>query len=185
MKLGISLFSAGVLALAALSPAVAAENIYLAWPGVIGSSQVARLQGTIPLKSYSQSFVNAGTVTTPGKTTCGAITITKQTDSASTSFLMAGFKTTIIPKLTVYFTDSSSTSASLVIPVQIVLLDAAVFSVNQSVDTTVGNITTLNETITLKATTFEVTYSPILANGSLGPAEKFGWNCATNSAVAF
>jgi len=187
MKTGIAI-SAGLLALAA-STSVLAENIFLTWPGVNGSSVEPKYINAIPLRSYSQSFVKPVSLGQPGagsgKTSCGVVTIIKQTDSSSTAFLTNGVIGTVIPKLTVNFTNPASGPNVTVSPVQIVLLNSYVTSVDQAVDTALANTSTLNETITLQASTIEVTYAPLDANGRFLAPQKFGWSCVLNQAVHF
>jgi type VI protein secretion system component Hcp len=192
MKFEISAVTAGFFALAFAAPDLAhAQNIYLSWPGVPGSAVVAALpglNGTIPLKTYKQGF-NGPNVTTVGqqfKIDCGTVIITKPTDGSSTSFLTKTMTAvTAIPKLTFTFTNPGSVAGTLFVPVQIVLLNAYVTGVSQTVDASVATAPLLIDSISLLATTIEATYIPLLANGTAGTAQKFGWNCAMNTSVTF
>jgi hypothetical protein len=167
----------------------------LSWPGVVGSAvipTVPSVTGAILLKTYGQSFINNNMVPTSGVPTtfklptCGPIGITKPTDVTTASFLASIVALRpVIPKLTVTFTAPGSTAGTVVVPVQIVLLNAQIVGLSQAVDTQVGSTAALSDSISLLATTFEVTYTPQLANGALGTAQKFGWNCVAGTPVAF
>jgi hypothetical protein len=194
MNLGISAVTAGLLALAVAVPSTAlADSIYLTWPGVTGTAvipTVPSVTGAILLKSYGQSFVNNNPdingITTSYVPTCKPIGITKATDGTSGSILTTMFSTRpIIPSLTITFTTAGAIAGSVVAPVKIVLLNAEVVGFNQSVDAPVGNIASLTDSMSVLASTFEVTYTPQLANGTTGTPQKFGWNCITGTAVAY
>lgn len=74
---------------------------------------------------------------------------------------------------------------STIVPVTIVLLNVQMVGVTQAVDSSGGNVGTLNDSISMSATTFEVIYTPLLADGTMESPQKIGWNCVSGSPVVF
>src|SRR5205807_9436441 len=75
----------------------ATTDLFLTWPGVIGTSNAAGHAGDIVITSYSQNASNtASSASTAGKAVCGQVTVTKHIDSTSPVFLgmvLAGKRT--------------------------------------------------------------------------------------------
>lgn len=193
MTFRLSLSAAGAFAavLACMAPTAArADAIYLIWPGVVGTETIPTapsVSGAIALNTYGQSFSNpyAGFQTVTPKFQCNGITLSKQADGTTASFVSAMLKITTIPKLTVRFTTPGVIAGTTFVPVEIVVLNAQIVRVSQSIDASAGGTATLNDSVKLLATTFEVTSAAQTPTGATTSISKFGWNCVSGVAVPF
>lgn len=175
------------IGVAAIAPAMA-NSIFLKIPGVTGPVTNAAFVGDIQLTAYSQGFTDPATVAASGgaaagKTTCGAINITKLVDSTSPDFLQYVARGVGIPSATIYFLGSANGITPANTPYTIVLSNVRVVSITQgdTVSHTAG--LGITENISMVAEKFQFTYRSVSPDGSVGKVETFGWDCATNSAT--
>jgi type VI secretion system secreted protein Hcp len=156
----------------------AANELFLTWPGIIGSSTVQGHVGDIELLSYSQNASNTANQDSTGRggtAICGQITITKRIDSTSPIFLgmvLSGRRTS--GPVTITFAKSVQDTTFYTVA----LRDVLPTSITQSDSTGPEKIT---ETIVMSAVKFLFTFTPQLPNGSFGTPVTFGWDCSTNS----
>jgi type VI secretion system secreted protein Hcp len=161
--------------------AQAATDLFLTWPGIIGSSTVQGHVGDIELLSYSQNASNTANPDSTGKggggkAICGQITITKRLDSSSPVFLgMVLSERITTGPVTVTFAKSGDAKDTTFYTVR--LRDVFPTSITQSDS---PGADTIIETIVLAARQFVFTFTPQLPNGSFGTPVSFGWDCATN-----
>jgi type VI secretion system Hcp family effector len=161
--------------------AQAATDLFLTWPGIIGSSTVQGHVGDIELLSYSQNASNTANPDSTGKggggkAICGQITITKRLDSSSPVFLgMVLSERITAGPVTVTFAKSGNARDTTFYTVR--LRDVVPTSITQSDS---PGADTIIETIVLAARQFVFTFTPQLPNGSFGTPVSFGWDCATN-----
>ena len=175
------------IGVAAIAPAMA-NSIFLKIPGVTGPVTNAAFAGDIELTAYSQGFTDPATVATgggagTGKTTCGAINITKAVDSTSADFLRYVTSGVGIQSATIYFLGSAHGTSPATAPYTIVLSHVRVISITQgdTVSHTAG--LGITENISMIAETFQFTYTAVNPDGTAGKVETFGWDCATNRAT--
>lgn len=180
-----------ILALA-MPVAAFAQNAYLVRsdlprnsPGTVVVSTVPATYGAFPVISFSQSFSRSVNGSALDKPQCGNVVIRKPTDVSSVGYLLKAVGNTAIPAVTLFYTTPGATAGTVVVPVKVVLRNVFVAEVTQGDDTAASNVVKLNDLIQLSATTFEVTQTQVLANGTLGSVAKFGWNCVLNTSVAF
>lgn len=181
-----AIVAAGI-GVAAIAPAMA-NSIFLKIPGVTGPVTHAAFVGDIQLTAYSQGFTDPATVASgggggSGKTTCGAINITKLVDSTSPDFLQYVTRGVAIPSATIYFLGSANGTTTANVPYTIVLGKVRVISVEQgdTVSHTAG--LGITENISMVAETFQFTYKSVNPDGTVGKTETFGWDCLTNRAT--
>ena len=175
------------ISVAAIAPAVA-NDIFLKIQGVTGPVTNAAFMGDIQLTAYSQGFTDPATVAATGgagagKTTCGAINITKAVDSTSPDFLQYVTRGVGIPSATIYFLGSANGTTPANVPYTIVLSHVRVISITQgdTVSHTAG--LGITENISMLAEQFQFTYRSVSPDGAVGKVETFGWDCATNRAT--
>jgi type VI secretion system secreted protein Hcp len=159
----------------------AATDIFLTWPGIIGSSTVQGHLGDIELLSYSQNASNTANPDSTGRggagrAICGRITITKRIDSTSPVFLgmVLSGRVTAGPVIITFAKSGDATDTTFY---TVSLRRVVPTSITQSEGT---GADTIIETIVLEATQFVFTFTPQLATGSFGTPVTFGWDCATN-----
>ena len=175
------------MSVAAVAPAVA-NDIFLKIPNVTGPVTNSGFAGDIQLTAYSQGFTDPATVAgsggaSTGKTTCGAINITKAVDSTSPDFLQYVTRGIAIPSATIYFLGSVNGKAPTSVPYTIVLTNVRVVSIMQgdTVSHTAG--LGITENISMIAERFQFTYRTVSPDGAVGKVETFGWDCATDRAT--
>jgi type VI protein secretion system component Hcp len=176
------------LGLSLTTGARAATDLFLTWPGIVGTSQVKGHQGDIELVSYTQSASNIptspgngpGTGRTQATPVCGQITIMKRVDQTSPVFLgmVLSGNVTAGPVIFTFAKAGSSTPDTTYYTVS--LRKVIPTSITQS--DSLGD-DAITETIVLAASQFVFTYTPQLANGSSGTPVSFGWDCVTNKAL--
>jgi len=169
--------------------AQAATDLFLTWPGIVGTSQVKGHQGDIELVSYTQTASNipvspgtgkgAGPPTQPTPI-CGQITIMKRVDQTSPVFLgmVLSGNTTPGPVIFTFAKAGSSTPDTTYYTVS--LRNVIPVSITQS--DSLGD-DTITETIVVMASQFVFTYTPQLPTGGPGTPVSFGWDCVTNRAL--
>ena len=178
------------LGLSWTTTARAATDLFLTWPGIVGTSQAAGHKGDIELLSYSQNASGPGVsgsgkqqTTTPA--TCGQITIKKVIDTTSPVFLgkvLSGQVTTGSPA-PVVFTFAhppGNAGAQDVTFYTVTLRNVVPTSITQS--DSFGDDTVV-ETIVLMASQFVFTFTPQLPTGGSGAPITSGWDCANNRAL--
>jgi type VI secretion system secreted protein Hcp len=175
--------AAGV-GIAAIAPAMA-NSILLKLPGVTGPVTNSAFAGDIELTAYSQGFTDPATLSAgggagSGKTTCGAINITKLVDSTSPDFLQYVTRGMGIPSATIYFLGSANGATPGSVPYTIVLTNVRVVSITQGDTVSHGSALGITESISMIAEKFQFTYRSASADGSAGKVETFGFDCATN-----
>jgi type VI protein secretion system component Hcp len=168
------------LGVVAIAPAMA-NSIFLKIPGVTGPVTHAAFVGDIELTAYSQGFTDPASLVSnggagEGKTTCGAINITKAVDSTSPDFLQYVTRGMGIPSATIYFLGSANGATPANVPYTIVLTNVRVVSITQG--DTVSHTSGLG--ITENISMIAGSVSP---NGAVGKVETFGWDCSTNRAT--
>jgi type VI secretion system Hcp family effector len=175
------------ISVAAIAP-VMANSIFLKIPGVTGPVTNAAFVGDIQLTAYSQGFTDPATAATGsgasgGKTTCGAINITKAVDSTSPDFLQYVTRGMGIPSATIYFLGSANGATAANVPYSIVLTNVRVISITQgdTVSHTAG--LGITENISMVAEKFQFTYRSVSPDGAVGKVETFGWDCVANRAT--
>jgi type VI secretion system Hcp family effector len=185
IKRAVAALLVGGAGLAAVSPSFA-NSIYLKLPNVTGPVTNRVFLGDILLHAYSQGFTDPAAATGgsggagAGKVSCGAISIVKSIDSTSPDFLRYVTMGTNIASATIYFVGSAASSTQTV-PYTITLTNVHVTSIVQG--DTASNTSSLGitENISMVAEKFQFSYRPLNPDGSLGAAETYGWNCASNS----
>ena len=182
-RLRSAVLAAGI-GIAAIAPAMA-NSIFLKIPGVIGPVTNAGFQGDIQLTAYSQGFSDPATLGTGaggggGKTTCGAISITKMVDSTSPDFLQYVTRGVAIPSATIYFIGNTNGNAPAGVSYTVVLTNVIVTSITQGDTVSHTSGLGMTENISMIAEKFQFTYRSASADGSAGKVETFGFDCATN-----
>ena len=175
------------LGAAAITPAMA-NSIFLKIPGVTGPVTNAAFVGDIELTAYSQGFTDPAMLSASGgagagKTTCGAINITKMVDSTSPDFLQYVARGVGIPSATIYFLGSANGAGAANVPYTIVLTNVRVVSITQGDTVSHTSGLGITENISMVAEKFQFTYRSVGTNGAVGKTETFSWDCATNSAT--
>jgi type VI secretion system secreted protein Hcp len=170
--------------------AQAATNLFLTWPGIIGTSTVQGHVGDIELLAYSQNASNTPPRNLGGgpgggggrggaNAICGQINILKRVDSTSPVFLGMVLSGSVTPgPVTVTFANSASTTVNNFYTVS--LRNVVPTSITQSDSQGADAIT---ESIVLTASQFVFTFTPQLPNGSFGTPVTFGWDCANNRQI--
>jgi type VI protein secretion system component Hcp len=186
IKRAVAALLVGGAGLAAVSPSFA-NSIFLKLPNVTGPVTNRVFLGDILLHAYSQGFTDPATAATggsggagAGKVSCGAISIVKSIDSTSPDFLRYVTMGTNIPSATIYFVGSAASSIQTV-PYTITLTNVHVTSIVQGDTASNTSGLGITENISMVAERFQFSYRPQNPDGSLGAAEMYGWNCATNS----
>jgi type VI protein secretion system component Hcp len=140
----------------------ARADIFLQWPGIVGTSTQRGYQGQIELLSYSQS----GSNNNGGPPVCGAVTIRKIIDETSTNFFSLMFSgTTTTQSVYVRLTKADETTFYTVR-----LENVRVVSITQNDSHFTNAPELVVETIVLSATQF------IFASAG----KTFGWDCSAN-----
>jgi len=174
------------ISVAAIAPAVA-NDIFLKIQGVTGPVTNAAFMGDIQLTAYSQGFtdpasVASGTGASVGKTTCGAINITKMVDSTSPDFLQYVTTGVGIQTATIYFLGAANGATPANVPYTIELHHVRVISITQGDTVSHTSGLGITENISMIAEQFKFTYrSSSNLGGSGGKVETFTFDCATNS----
>jgi len=174
------------ISVAAIAPAVA-NDIFLKIQGVTGPVTNAAFMGDIQLTAYSQGFtdpasVASGTGASVGKTTCGAINITKMVDSTSPDFLQYVTRGVGIQTATIYFLGSPNGATPANVPYTIELHHIRVISITQGDTVSHTSGLGITENISMIAEQFKFTYRSSSHADSLGgKVETFTYDCATNS----
>jgi type VI protein secretion system component Hcp len=146
------------------------------------------LQGDIQLTAYSQGFTDPATVASGtgagvGKTTCGAINITKMIDSTSPDFLQYVTRGVGILSATIYFVGSANGTTPANVPYTIVLSHVRVTSITQGDTVSHTSGLGITENISMIAEQFKFTYRSSNLGGSGGKVETFTWDCGSYSAM--
>lgn len=175
---------AAALGLAAIAPAMA-NDIFLRIPNVTGTVTHAGFVGDIQLTAYSQGFTDPATITSGGgasggKTTCGAINITKMVDSSSFDFLKY-LTSGMTIDATIYFLGSVNGTTLANVPYKIALSQVRVTSITQGDTVSHTSGLGITENISMIARQFTFTYTSVGSGGGAGKVESFTWDCATNS----
>ena len=162
------------------------NSIFLKIPGVTGPVTNAAFAGDIQLTAYSQGFTDPATAATVGgasggKTTCGAINITKTVDSTSPDFLQYVTRGVGILGATIYFLGSANGAAPANVPYTIALHNVRVVSITQGDTVSHTSGLGITENISMVAEKFTFTYWSVSPDGAVGKVETFTWDCATNS----
>ena len=174
------------ISVAAIAPAMA-NDIFLKIQGVTGPVTNAAFMGDIQLTAYSQGFtdpvsVASGTGASVGKTTCGAINITKMVDSTSPDFLQYVTTGVGIQTATIYFLGAANGATPANVPYTIELHHVRVISITQGDTVSHTSGLGITENISMIAEQFKFTYrSSSNLGGSGGKVETFTFDCATNS----
>ena len=174
------------ISVAAIAPAMA-NDIFLKIQGVTGPVTNAAFLGDIQLTAYSQGFtdpasVASGTGASVGKTTCGAINITKMVDSTSPDFLQYVTRGVGIQSATIYFLGSANGATPANVPYTIELSHVRVTSITQGDTVSHTSGLGITENISMIAEQFKFTYRSSSHADSLGgKVETFTYDCATNS----
>jgi type VI secretion system secreted protein Hcp len=173
------------ISVAAIAPAMA-NDIFLKIQGVTGPVTNAGFVGDIQLTAYSQGFTDPATVTSgtgagAGKTTCGAINITKMVDSTSPDFLQYVTRGVGILSATIYFLGSANGATPANVPYTIVLSHVRVTSITQGDTVSHTSGLGITENISMIAEKFTFTYRSVNPDGMLGKVETFTYDCGTNS----
>ena len=175
------------ISVAAIAPAVA-NDIFLKIQGVTGPVTNAAFMGDIQLTAYSQGFtdpasVASGTGASVGKTTCGAINITKMVDSTSPDFLQYVTRGVGIQSATIYFLGSANGATPANVPYTIELHHVRVISITQGDTVSHTSGLGITENISMIAEQFKFTYRSSNLAGSGGKVETFTWDCATGQTL--
>src|SRR5215472_1468004 len=183
LRVRVAVLAAG-LGLAAIAPAMA-NDIFLKLPGVTGTVTHAGFVGDIQLTAYSQGFTDPATVASGGasggKTTCGAINITKMVDSTSPEFLQYVTSGMGIQSATIYFLGTVNGTTPANVPYTIALSHVRVTSITQGDTVSHTSGLGITENISMIAEKFTFTYTSVGPGGLAGKTESFTWDCATNS----
>ncbi len=162
-------------------------DYYLDIEGIPGEVTVANHAAQIAVDYFHSSGFQralatvAGGTASPSKAVIKPIEITKPVDSASPKLFVACMSGQRIAKATLYAdyfaNDQDSVPAGTFL--KITLTDVFIASVDQA-----GARTSVQprETVTLSFRTMEMSYSSILANGTLGPATIASFNFTRNTA---
>ena len=171
---------AGMVAAGAAAPvaAPAADDVFLKIPGILGESTDSKHKDEIVLLSYSQSFTNpvTGGGAAAGRVNCGAVKVTKVVDKSS-PLLIAGVATgTHYASAVITFRKAGEQPVEYyTVTLSDVLLDA----ITQT-DASPADATTILERVSMSAAKFRFEYRPQKADGSIGTAVTFGWDCEAN-----
>ena len=175
------------ISVAAIAPAMA-NDIFLKIQGVTGPVTNAAFMGDIQLTAYSQGFtdpasVASGTGASVGKTTCGAINITKMVDSTSPDFLQYVTRGVGIQRATIYFLGSANGATPANVPYTIELHHVRVISITQGDTVSHTSGLGITENISMVAEQFKFTYRSVSPDGAVGKVETFTWDCATGQTL--
>ncbi|HTO47440.1 MAG TPA: type VI secretion system tube protein Hcp [Burkholderiales bacterium] len=174
---------AGMVAAGAVAPvaAPAAEDLFLKIEGIVGESTDAKHAKEIVLLSYTQSFMNPVSTTSgggggTGKVNCGDVKVTKLVDRAS-PFLIAGVATgKAYPTALITFRKAGKTQIEYY---KVTLSEVFLDAITQT-DASPTDATTILEQLSMSAAKFQFEYRPQNADGSMGAAVKFSWDCRAN-----
>lgn len=178
---------AGIVAAGAAAPiaAPAAGDIFLMLDGIPGESTDAKHKGEIDVLSYSQSFTNPASASersavgaSAGRVNCGDVKVTKEIDRSSPSIIGAVATGKHIPKAVITFRKAGE---NLIEYYKVTLTDVLIDSINQ-IDASALDSARILERISISSSRFEFEYRPQKADGSVGEAVTFGWDCAANRA---
>ena len=164
------------LALGLATSADAAQQIFLHFPGITGSSADSKHRGDVILSGFS---ANASRTVAPGgggKVVCGQVTIVKIIDQSNPQFLGLLFRGVITagPATITFETIGES-------PFDFYKIDLADVSVTSIVQADPQDIT-VTETIMLQAARYRYTFTPQNPDGSSGTPVSFGFDCKTGKA---
>jgi type VI secretion system secreted protein Hcp len=173
---------AGAIAAGASAPATAVADIFLKLDGIEGESQDAKHKGEIDILSYTQSFRNETTSGTgggggAGKVTCGDVTVLKNIDKSSPPIIGAVATGKHIPKAVLTFRTLGAQQAEYY---KVTLSDVLMVAIDQTDQPDPSKIV---EKLQINASKFEFEYRPQKADGSLGAAVKFGFDCKANKKI--
>jgi type VI protein secretion system component Hcp len=157
------------LALGLATSADAAQQIFLKFPSIIGSSTNSNHPGEVILTGFGTNASKTGS-----NAVCGHVKIVKIIDQSSPQFLSLLFKGVVTAgPATITFEQIGAT------PYDYYKIDLMNVSVTSIVQADPHDIT-VNETIELRAARFKYSFTPLNADGSLGTPVSFGWDCLTN-----
>ena len=181
-RMGRPLLAAAAATVSVAAPSTVLADIFLNLGVIKGESQDEKFKGQIDLLSYTQSFRNSGSVTTgggagAGKVTCGAVTVLKNIDAASPHLIEYVATGKHIPTGVLSFRSASGKDTNAPY-YTVTLTDILVSGIDQTDNPDPGKIV---EKVTLSAVKFKFDYRPQNADGSLGTAVEFGFDCRTNT----
>jgi type VI secretion system secreted protein Hcp len=164
------------LALGLATSADAAQQIFLHFPGITGSSVDSKHRGDVILSGFS---ANASRTVAPGgvgKVVCGQVTIVKIIDQSSPQFLGLLFKgVDTRGPATITFEQIGERPYDYYM---IELMDVSITSIAQADPQDI----TVTETIVLHAARYKYTFTPQKPDGSLDNPVSFGFDCNTGKA---
>jgi type VI secretion system secreted protein Hcp len=174
-------------ALAASAPLPAsADDIFLKLTDVKGESLDARHPGEIEILSYTQSmtgpFAPGATsgAAAGGKTTCGAVTITKYVDASSPDLILAAANGRHYPTAVITFRRTGQTPFEYY---TVTLDDAIVTGVEQSGSRS-SSTQRVVEKVSLIGRAFRFEYTAQQpTTGGIGARPKAGWDCVANKKI--
>jgi len=168
-------------AAAAPGAADAATDIFLRLDGIPGESTDVNHKDQIEILSFSLGFVNrpAGGAagSGAGKVSCGDVALTKSIDKSSPPLIGAVTTGKHIKSGVLFFTTASGKATQDYYV--LTLSDLLVTALQQS-DSAGGPKVT--EQVTISATKFKFEYKQQKADGSLGAAQTFTFDCKLNKA---
>jgi len=180
-RMGRPLLAAAAATVSMAAPSAVLADIFLNLDGIKGESQDEKFKDQIDLLSYTQSFRNNGSVTGggggAGRVTCGAVTVLKNIDRASPHLIEFVATGKHIPTGVLSFRSASGKDTNAPY-YKVTLTDILVSGIDQTDNPDPGKIV---EKVTLSATKFKFEYRPQNADGSLGAAVDFGFDCRTNT----
>jgi type VI secretion system secreted protein Hcp len=161
-------------------PAPALADSFLKLGDIQGESTDAKHKGEIDILSFTQSFINSGSVVAgggggAGKVSCGAITLMKNIDKSSPLLLKGVATGEHFNQGTITFQASNRASSEYY---TITMNEVIVSELTQ---TDAADPNRIFEKLVLNAAEFEFQYTPQTAKGSVGTPVSFKFNCATNS----
>jgi type VI protein secretion system component Hcp len=171
------------ISVGAIAPAMA-NDIFLKIQGVTGPVTNGAFVGDIQLTAYSQGFtdpttVASGTGASVGKTTCGAINITKMVDSTSRDFLQYVTTGVGIQAATIYFLGSANGATRANVPYTIELHHVRVISITQGDTVSHTSGLGITENISMIAEKFTFTYRSANPDALGGKVETFTYDCGS------
>lgn len=178
MSLRKTVFFASLLVMCSSNYALAAQNIFVKWPGATGDATQVNHLKEIAVQSVSGGIAAQNNGQQQGKVQgCGQFYLSKSIDSSSTylySFALAG---TMTPSVIVSIDKTAGNSSQPVNLSKLNLKNVWVTGIQQS-----NSEDGFKETVTIQAQSVEILYTKFDAAGRpITPQQRVAWNCSTNS----
>jgi type VI secretion system secreted protein Hcp len=160
-------------------PAPALADTFLKLGDIKGESTDAKHKDEIDILSFTQSFINSGSLGSgggggAGKVTCGAITLMKNIDKSSPLLLKGVTTGEHFKEGTITFQANNRASN------EYYTIRMSEVLVNELTQTDAADPNRIFEKLVLNAAAFEFQYTPQTVKGTVGTPVNFKFDCAAN-----